>query len=142
MSTPCPTLDRLPADSPPDLSIPNERARLSAPAAQAFFNILELWGVKDTDGRALLGGPSNGRFYALKKAPQHPLSQDELTRISLLVGVFKALNILYSDGLADQWVRLPNSNPLFRGTTPLAYMIRGGLPAIQTVRRLLDGRRG
>ena len=43
--------------------------------------------------------------------------------------------------IADEWVRLPNSNPIFGGTTPLAYMIRGGLPAMQTVRRLLDARR-
>ena len=130
------------ASSPPDLSSPEERARLTPGAVKAFFNILDLWGVKDVDGRSLLGGPSNGRYYGLKKSPQHPLSQDELTRISLLVGVFKALNILFSDGLADQWVRLPNANPLFRGAAPLKYMIRGGLPAIQTVRRLLDGRRG
>jgi hypothetical protein len=38
-------------------------------------------------------------------------------------------------------VQLPNRNPIFAGATPLAYMIHGGLPAMQTVRRLLDGRR-
>jgi hypothetical protein len=49
--------------------------------------------------------------------------------------------MLYSDALADRWVHLPNSNRLFGGATPLAYMIRGGVPALQTVRRLLDARR-
>jgi hypothetical protein len=43
--------------------------------------------------------------------------------------------------VADEWVHLPNRNPIFAGDTPLAYMIRGGLPAMQTVRRLLDARR-
>jgi hypothetical protein len=38
-------------------------------------------------------------------------------------------------------VHLPNTNPIFAGQTPLAYMSRGGLPALQTVRRLLDARR-
>jgi Protein of unknown function (DUF2384) len=38
-------------------------------------------------------------------------------------------------------MHLPNQNPVFNGKTPLAYMIRGGLPAMQTVRRLLDARR-
>ena len=33
------------------------------------------------------------------------------------------------DGLADRWVHLPNSNRVFGGSTPLAYMIRGGVPA-------------
>jgi hypothetical protein len=44
--------------------------------------------------------------------------------------------------LADKWVQLPNSNSIFDGQTPLAYMLKGGQPAMQTVRRLLDARRG
>jgi hypothetical protein len=55
--------------------------------------------------------------------------------------MFKALRILHAAPLADEWVRLPNQNPVFGGRTPLAYMIHGGLPAMQTVRRLLDARR-
>ena len=47
-----------------------------------------------------------------------------------------------SPTLRDDWVRLPNSNRIFGGMTPLAYMIKGGPPAMQTVRRLLDARRG
>jgi hypothetical protein len=63
-------------------------------------------------------------------------------RVSYLLGIFKALNILHGQELADQWVRLPNSNILFGGKSALEYMIAGGLPALQNVRRLLDGRRG
>jgi hypothetical protein len=59
-----------------------------------------------------------------------------------LLGIFKALNILHGQSLADEWVRLPNSNVLFGGKTALEYMLAGGLPAMQNVRRLLDGRRG
>ncbi|MGZ8264832.1 MAG: antitoxin Xre/MbcA/ParS toxin-binding domain-containing protein, partial [Burkholderiales bacterium] len=50
--------------------------------------------------------------------------------------------ILYGDKLADEWVKLPNTNAIFGGRTPLEYMIAGGLVAIQTVRKLLDARRG
>ena len=70
------------------------------------------------------------------------LAADTLLRISYLVGIFKALHILHSEALADEWVRLPNTNRIFGGQTPLAYLLRGGLPAMQTVRRLLDARRG
>jgi hypothetical protein len=70
------------------------------------------------------------------------LDQDELQRVSFLVGIFKALNILFGEELADVWAHLPNQNRIFGGAPPLAYMIRGGLPAFQTVRRLLDARRG
>ncbi len=128
-------------DAPPDLAARAERARLSAPALKAFFNIMARWQVRDEDARALLGGVSNGPFYEMKRRPDRVLDADRLTRISYLVGIFKALNILHQRALADEWVRLPNRNPVFAGETPLAYLVRGGLPAMQTVRRLLDARR-
>jgi hypothetical protein len=128
-------------DPPPDLTSREERARLSAPGLQAFFAIMGHWKVRDEDARALLGGVTNGPFYEMKRAPDRVLDADRLTRVSYLIGIFKALRILHGDALADRWVRLPNTNPIFDGQTPLAYMMRGGLPAMQTVRRLLDARR-
>jgi hypothetical protein len=125
-----------------DLSAKSERERLSPSAVKAFLNIMEKWGVRDEDARALLGGMSNGPFYEMKKNPNRTLDADTLTRLSYLIGIFKALNILYSEALADAWAQRPNSNRIFGGQTPLAYMVKGGLPAMQTVRRLLDARRG
>jgi hypothetical protein len=125
-----------------DLESRAERERLSPGALRAFFNIVARWRVRDEDARALLGGVSNGPYYALKKLPDRTLDADTLLRISYLVGIFKALHILHDEPLADEWVGLPNSNRIFGGQTPLAYMRRGGLPAMQTVRRLLDARRG
>lgn len=128
-------------DAPPDLGTRAERERLSTPALKAFFNIMARWGVRDEDARALLGGVTNGPFYEMKRDPARVLDADRLTRVSYLIGMFKALRILHSRTLADEWVHLPNQNPILGGQTPLAYMIRGGLPAMQTVRRLLDARR-
>jgi hypothetical protein len=79
----------------------------------------------------------------MKKNPEGKiLDADQMYRVSYLIGIFKALNILHSQSLADEWVRLPNSNRIFGGRTPLEYMVRGGVSAMQTVRRLLDARRG
>lgn len=125
-----------------DLGSKSERERLSPAGIRTFFNIMARWNIRDEDARALLGGMSNGPYYEMKKNPERVLDADRLTRISYLVGIYKALNILYSDKLANQWVRLANSNPIFGGQTPLAYMMKGGQPAMQTVRRLLDARRG
>ncbi len=125
-----------------DLSAALERERLSPSAIRTFFNIMGKWSVRDDAARALLGGVSNGRFYEMKKSPERTLDADALTRISYLIGIFKALNILYSEALADAWIRRPNSNRIFGGQAPLAAMIAGGLPAMQTIRRLLDARRG
>lgn len=128
-------------DPPADLAARADRDRLSGPALKAFFNMMARWKVRDEDARALLGGVSNGPFYQMKRHPDRVIDADRLTRVSYLIGIFKALHILHSRGLADEWVHLPNSNPVFAGQTPLAYMIRGGLPAMQTVRRLVDARR-
>lgn len=128
-------------DSPVDLSERRTQERLSPRALKAFFRIVELWKLKDDDARSLLGGISSGSYYQLKKEAK-PLDQDRLTRVSFVVGIFKALNILYSAELADAWIQLPNTNPVFNGGTPLAYMIRFGLPGMERVRQLLDARRG
>ena len=129
------------ADGPPDLSARDQRERLSEPALKGFFNIMARWKVRDEDARALLGGVTNGPFYEWKRKPGRVLDTDRLTRISYLVGIYKALQILHGPALADEWMHLPNQNPIFGGQAPLAYVVRGGLPAMQTVRRLLDARR-
>jgi len=129
-------------ENPADLSSKDVQKRLGPPAVKAFLKIRDLWELRDEDARQLLGGMSNGAFYELKRKARGALDQDRLTRISILTGVFKALNILYSKKLADRWVQLPNENPMFEGAAPLAYMIKGGQPAMLRVRQLLDSRRG
>jgi len=129
-------------DQPADLSDKGVVKRLSPAAVKAFLKMATLWELRDEDARLLLGGISNGAYYELKKASSPVLDQDRLTRISLLTGIFKALNILYRKKLADRWIRLPNTNPMFGGQLPLTYMTRGGVPAMLRVRQLLDARRG
>ena len=125
-----------------DLSCKKTQERLSRPAVPGFFKLAQAWQLRDEAARQLLGGISNGAFYQMKRGHRKTLDQDRLTRISLLLGIFKALNILYSRKLADAWVNLRNSNPMFEGAAPLAYMIQGGMPALMRVRQLLDARRG
>lgn len=125
-----------------DLNDRAERERLSRSALLGFFRLAGAWQVRDDDARELLGGVSSSAFYEWKKNPDRLLEVDRITRISYLLGIYKALHILYGDKLADEWVHLPNSNPVFNGRSPLAFMLAGGLLAMQTVRRLLDARRG
>jgi hypothetical protein len=127
---------------PVDLSSHEERERLSRSSLRAFLNIMSRWQIRDEDARRLLGGIAASTFYEYKRNPERVLDQDKLVRISFLIGIFKALNILHSESLADRWVRMPNQNRIFRGRAPLEHMIRGGAPAMQVVRRLLDARRG
>lgn len=124
-----------------DVSDRKKRERLSPDASRAFFNIMARWKIRDADGRRLLGGISNGAYYALKKGAGRALDEDRLRRISYLIGIFKALNLFYSEELADRWMQLQNKNRIFRGTTPHAYLMQGGLPTFAAVRNLLDARR-
>ena len=125
-----------------DLNARAERERLSKSALKGFFKLAAAWRLRDEDARELLGGLSSSAFYEWKKNPERVLEVDRITRISYLLGIYKALHILYGDQLADEWVALPNSNQIFGGRTPLSQMLAGGLLAMQTVRKLLDARRG
>lgn len=125
-----------------DLSDRNVREELSKPALKLFFNIMSQWNVKEEDARMLLGGVSRGTYHNYKRDQNTALEQDKLTRISYLSGIFKSLNLLHGEKLADMWATMPNKNVIFGNDTPVNYMIKGGLPAMQTVRRLLDARRG
>ena len=125
-----------------DLNAREERERLSQSALKGFFKLAAAWKLRDDDARQLLGGLSSSAWYEWKKNPTRVLEVDCITRISYLLGIYKALHILYGEELADQWVSMPNSNLIFGGISPLAYMLSGGMPAMQMVRQLLDARRG
>lgn len=70
------------------------------------------------------------------------LTQDQLLRLSALIGLFKSLQLYFSDPIADQWVKLPNQGPEFDGQRPLDAMLSGGLPKILRVRGYVDALRG
>ena len=125
-----------------DLNARAERERLSKSALTGFFKLAAAWKLRDDDARELLGGLSSSAFYEWKKHPDRVLEVDRITRISYLLGIYKSLHIIYGDKLADEWVSLANRNSIFGGRTPLDYMEAGGLLAMQTVRQLLDARRG
>ena len=125
-----------------DLTDRPERERLSKSALIAFFNLAREWQLRDEDARELLGGLSASTWYEWKKKPDRVLDVDRITRISYLIGIYKSLHILHAEELANRWVHLPNKNVIFGGRTPLAMMMSGGLLAMQTVRQLLDARRG
>ena len=125
-------------------SDPSVRKTMSGPAMRSFLNIAEKWRLTIEEQRGLLGWPATSTFHKYKSGDVGTLTFDTLTRISLVLGIFKALHILWPDEtLANNWLKLPNSNPLFSGRTPMAYMTaEGGIDAMYRVRRLLDGRRG
>jgi hypothetical protein len=87
-----------------------------AAALRGFFAIMQAWG-------------NAGR-----------VPMDTLRRIGYLAGIYKALEILYSDPhQADDWVKRPNQ--AFGGQTPLARMRAGDVTDLAAVRSYLDAAR-
>jgi hypothetical protein len=110
---------------------------------RTFFNVARAWGLSTTEERALLGWPPASTFHKYKSGDAGVLSFDTLTRVSLVLGIYKALQLLYPEpAFADRWMRMPNANALFGGVTPLAFVADNGLDGLYQLRRLLDGRRG
>ena len=83
-------------DTAVSLANRENRTRLSPAAVKGLLRIAKHWNLRDDDTRALLGGLSSGSFYGMKGQAVKVLDEDQLTRISLLIGIYKALNILYS----------------------------------------------
>lgn len=130
-------------DRAPDLTDSAVREEPSGSAIKAFARIAEKWSLTETQARGLLGGIASSTFHAWRSEPdKQKLSQDTLVRISLVIGIFKALNIYFGQSWADRWVTLGNRGPMFAGVAPIDYMIRQGQPGMSQVRRMLDAWRG
>ena len=115
--------------------------RLSAGGIQAFANIARKWELTPEQARGFLGAVDVPTYLAWQADPHGTsLNQEIMTRISLAIGIFKALNICFSEALADQWVTLKNRGLLFAGQAPIDFMIERGPAGMKTVRRLLESR--
>lgn len=121
---------------------PVRRLRPTFPkdALRGFFHIMDAWGIPAGDARILLGSPAERTFYAWRKGDGARVSEDTLRRIGYVAGIYKALQILYSDpDLADGWVKRPNR--AFAGQTPLNRMRAGDVTDLAAVRTYVDAAR-
>lgn len=129
-------------DHPQTFVAEGDRERLTPTAVRAVKSVAGQWKLTGLEAAALLGvSPSTWDRMAAGKW-EKSLSQDQLTRVSAVVGVFKGLHLLFADDMADRWMRLRNKGPLFENRTPIEAMIEGGIPAMLDVRRHVDGLRG
>lgn len=121
----------------------DNRKELSAPALRAFFRIADLWRLSVAEQMTLLGITARSTFFKWKRDPNVELPKDTIERISYLLGIYKALQILLPDQrAADAWVRQPNQAPLFGGKSALDRMLSGHVADLFVVRRYLDAQRG
>ena len=127
---------------PQNFAAESDRERLSPTAVRAVKRVAEQWGAKGAEVAALLGVSASTWDRMSSGSWEGALSQDQLTRISAIVGLFKGLHLLFADDMADRWMRLRNRGPLFENRTPIEAMIEGGIPMMIDVRRHVDALRG
>ncbi|MGE0724052.1 MAG: antitoxin Xre-like helix-turn-helix domain-containing protein [Alphaproteobacteria bacterium] len=123
---------------------PGERKDLSGPALRAFFRIADLWRLTVAEQMTLLGLTAASTFYKWRKDPPATvLPKDTLERISYLLGIYRALQILLPDPkAADEWPRRPNGAAIFGGRSALDRMLSGQVADLFVVRQYLDAERG
>lgn len=111
-----------------------------AAALRGFFAIVQAWNLGGDDARALLGSPAERTFYAWRAGNAVRVPMDTLRRIGYVAGIYKALELLYSDPhMADEWIN--RSNHAFGGQTPLQRMRAGDVTDLAAVRSYLDAAR-
>jgi hypothetical protein len=122
-------------------SAPAISAEHAANALTGFFRIMHLWGADAAQARAILGQPAERTFYKWRGGQVGAVPGDVLRRIGYVSGIWKALQILYSDhAQGDSWVHRPNRH--FGGQTPLERMSAGDVTDLAAVRQYLDAARG
>ena len=120
-----------------------DRKALSGPALRTFFRIADLWCLSVGEQMTLLGLTARSTFFKWKKDQESPLPKDTLERISYILGIYKALQILVPDEMAaDEWIKRPNSALPFGGRSALDRMLSGQVADLFVVRQYLDAQRG
>ncbi len=110
-------------------------------ALKGFFKITDDWGLSNAEQRVLLGGLPDQTYYKYKKLPRVKLNKDLLERISYVMGIKKALSILFpTKDQSDAWVRKENKD--FGDDSALNTMLCGSISDLYRVRRYLDAFRG
>lgn len=128
---------------PLQATAPAPHRDLAGPALRAFFRIAEQWRLSVDEQIRLLGDPARSTYFKWKKEAPAQLPKDTLERISYILGIYKALQILLPDPeAADAWVRRPNRAPLFGGRSALERMLSGNVADLYVVRQYLDAQLG
>ncbi|MBX9700354.1 MAG: DUF2384 domain-containing protein [Acetobacteraceae bacterium] len=133
-----------PPGPPPPQTFAREadRARLTPAALTALQALARAWGLTGAEAAALLGVSATTWDRIKAGTWRGVLSQDQMMRVSALIGTFKGLHLLFADDMADRWVRLRNSGPLFSNLSPIEALIERGIPGMIEIRQHVDALRG
>jgi uncharacterized protein (DUF2384 family) len=106
----------------------------------AFLALADIWSLNTDQQITLLGNPARSTYFKWKKQGGS-MSSDTEERISHLIAIYKALQILFPEPhRADAWLERPHR--FFGGRSARDVMLCGKLHDIIRVREYLDAQRG
>lgn len=120
----------------------HEPARVNAVALKAYARVADTWGLRLSEAAGLADMSESTWKRARKPDFAGELTKDQLLRLSAVIGIYKSLELYFSEPLARGWFTRPNTGPLFAGQRPVDTAIDGGLPQILAIRTYLDALRG
>ena len=108
-------------------------------ALRTVFNIARAWKLTETQTQMLLGAEDATFAQWREGICPAPLDEASLTRVSHLLNIYAALQILLPiPEQADAWVQRPNTAPLFCGQPALERMLSGGVEDLEAVAQYLN----
>ncbi len=124
------------SDSPPA----TDRTEL----AKMVIALFDHWQLATDDALSLLGLATSNRALLGRYRKGEPLaaSRDLLERVGILLGIHKALRLLFPDNRALAYAWMCQPNRAFNGMTPTAVIRQWGFPGLLMVRSYLDKARG
>ena len=107
---------------------------------RAALRLFQSWELTDDQAATLLDLPVR-TYRRWKAGEQGRIDRDGKARLSNLMGIHKALRILFSDAARGyRWIRA--ANDAFACRSALDIMLGGELTDLMRVRRYLDAERG
>ncbi|EQM88083.1 MULTISPECIES: hypothetical protein [Stenotrophomonas] len=107
---------------------------LEGPALRTFFRLAEEWSLSTCEGSNLLGIPDESLLERWCQGAIDQVDCEVLVRISLLLGIYRALHTVFSDrNQANGWLRRVQVTGKFQSTSALAHMLKEGFPGLQRV---------
>ena len=108
---------------------------------RAMINLFDRWQLSDPQACILLGDLAPRTYQRWKTGQYGRVSVDLIDRMSNLLGIHKALRLLFNDPHRGyEWIKAANT--AFAGESALQAMLNGRLTDLMRVRRYLDAVRG
>lgn len=117
------------------ISIPIDSERFSKVVTLTYARIEKVWSQPNATAASLIGISHWTWDGFIKEEWNGFLEQDQLRRISAIVGLCKVVYLYFSEKLAKKWGNLADTGQSFGESKPIDFLLDGGFPNMRKVLR-------